>query len=76
MERTAGIAATHRPFDLLRAAAAPFRTFGIFLVALAEAGPRMEAIRRLNATSDEDLAARGLTRAGEVQRIFRDRYYV
>lgn len=33
------------------------------------AGPRMAELRHLVATSDEDLRARGLTRAGEVDRI-------
>ncbi|MCV2867497.1 DUF1127 domain-containing protein [Defluviimonas sp. WL0002] len=76
MERTAGLAATHRPSNLLRTIAAPFRAIGLFLVAMAEAGPRMEAIRRVNAMTDEQLAAKGLTREGEVRRIFRDRFYV
>ncbi|MDB6181733.1 DUF1127 domain-containing protein [Paracoccus fistulariae] len=49
---------------------APFRAIGSFLVSLAENGPRMQAVRRLNETSDEELAARGLTREGEVRRIF------
>ncbi|QYK40144.1 MAG: DUF1127 domain-containing protein [Paracoccaceae bacterium] len=44
--------------------------FWNFLVLLAESGPMMEQVRRLNATTDEDLAARGLTREGEVRRIF------
>jgi uncharacterized protein YjiS (DUF1127 family) len=44
------------------------------LVALAEARPEARAINRLNAMSDEDLAARGLTRAGEARRILASRY--
>jgi hypothetical protein len=44
------------------------------LVAMAEARPEMRAIQRLNALSDDDLAARGLTRAGEVRRILGSRY--
>lgn len=49
---------------------APFRAVGRGLVALAEAGPRMEQVRRLSALSDEELAARGTDRAAEVRRIF------
>ena len=75
MERTASNFAAHRPFDLLRAITAPFRAVGTFLVMLAEAGPRMEAINRLNGMTDEELAAKGLTRADEVRRIFGDRFY-
>lgn len=49
---------------------APFRAVGRGLIALAEAGPRMEQVRKLNALSDEELAARGTDRAAEVRRIF------
>ncbi|MFV0302912.1 MAG: hypothetical protein ACK5IP_18925 [Paracoccus sp. (in: a-proteobacteria)] len=49
---------------------APFRAIGHGLIALAEAGPRMAAVRRLNEMSDEQLAARGTTREAEVRRIF------
>jgi hypothetical protein len=44
------------------------------LVAIAEARPEVQAINRLNAVSDEELAARGVTRAGEVRRILGARY--
>lgn len=54
---------------------APFRAVGAFLVRLAEKGPRMQAVHRLNETTDEELAARGLTREGEVRRIFGSLYY-
>ncbi|MDZ4136311.1 MAG: hypothetical protein U1D06_12080 [Paracoccaceae bacterium] len=46
------------------------------LMALSEFGPKMAEVTRLNALSDDDLAARGLTRAGEVQRIFGQRMYL
>lgn len=46
------------------------------LVQMAEAGPRMAALRALNAMSDEDLAARGVTRADMVRRIFGPAYYM
>lgn len=55
---------------------APLRVLWNSLVMMAETGPRMEEIRKLNATSDEDLAAQGLTRAGEVQRIFSPYMYL
>jgi hypothetical protein len=39
-------------------------------VLLAEAGPLTAKINKLNATSDEELAARGVTRSDEIQRLF------
>jgi len=68
----------HQPVTFGRFVAgsvAPFAAVGRFLVRLAESGSRAEQIRRLNALSDEELAARGLTRMGEVHRIFADRFY-
>ena len=56
--------------------ARPFIAFFNVMMLIAEHGPRMDEVRKLNATSDEDLAARGLTRAGEVQRIFGHRMYL
>jgi hypothetical protein len=56
--------------------AAPFVAIGNFLIALAEAGPRMKQIEKLNALSDADLAALGKTRDGEVRRIFGARLYI
>ncbi|TRW98202.1 DUF1127 domain-containing protein [Paracoccus sp. M683] len=55
---------------------APFRAIGNGLIALAEAGPRMAQVRKLNAMSDEELAARGTTRAEEVRRIFSNSLYI
>ncbi len=49
---------------------------GYGLVRMAEAGPRMAAVRELNAMSDEDLAAKGVTRAEMVRRIFGPAYYL
>ncbi len=49
---------------------------GQLLVAIGEAGPRMAQIRKLNETTDEELAERGLTRAGEVHRIFGASFYM
>ncbi|WP_405405959.1 DUF1127 domain-containing protein [Paracoccus sp. Ld10] len=48
---------------------APFRAVGRFLIALAEASPQMRALNRLSLLSDAELAAKGLTRDGEVRRI-------
>lgn len=76
MDRTAPNLHIRQAGRILRAAMAPIGAVGRFLVMLAEAGPRMEEVRRLNAMTDEALAARGLTRAGEVRRIFSDRYYI
>lgn len=61
---------------MLHALAAPFVFLGGVLVSLAEAGPRMRQVKRLNGMTDEDLAAKGLTREGEVNRIFSDRLYL
>ncbi|WPY96145.1 DUF1127 domain-containing protein (plasmid) [Limimaricola variabilis] len=55
---------------------APFAAIGRGLVALAEAGPRMQQVRRLNEMSDEDLAALGTTRAEMVRRIFGGSVYL
>lgn len=55
---------------------APFRVIGMGLIAMAEAGPRMQEVRKLNALSDEELAARGTTRMDEVHRIFSVSMYV
>lgn len=49
--------------------AAPFRSLFEFLVRMAEANPRMVALRTLSETSDEELAARGLTRQGVITTI-------
>ncbi len=54
----------------LETALAPVRAVLRILGMIADAGPRMEQLRQLNQTGDAELAAKGLTRAGEVQRIF------
>lgn len=53
----------------LSAVLAPFAAAGRFLVHLAETSPRMRAIDHLSRMSDDELAARGLTRDGELRRI-------
>ena len=57
------------PSRLLDRLASAFRAFGDFLVLLAEAGPRSDALRRLTSMTDEELAARGTTRDAEIRRI-------
>ena len=56
--------------------AAPFKAFGRILVKIGEANSRFEQVQRLQRMSDEDLAARGLTRDGIVRHVFRDRMYI
>lgn len=55
--------------SVLELAAAPFRALGDLLVRMAETSPRGQSLDRLNATSDDELAERGTTRAGEARRI-------
>ena len=57
---------------LLGRLAAPFRAAFGALVTVAEASPRLREIERLQAMSDADLAARGLTRDRVIQHVFRD----
>lgn len=49
-----------------RAISAVLRT----LFRLADAGRMQQAVRQLNSMTDADLNSRGLTRSGEVDRIF------
>ena len=65
-----GHAARNLPQSILGLAAAPFRALGHFLVRLGEASRLGQEVERLNRLSDDDLAARGLTREGEIRRIF------
>lgn len=46
------------------------------LVFLAENSSRAQALRKLSETSDEELAARGVTRDEIVRKMFADRYYM
>ena len=48
---------------------APLRAVGRFVVLLAEAHSHARALHRLSQRSDYELAARGLTRDGEIRRI-------
>lgn len=46
------------------------------LARVAESSHRMKEIERLNAMTDAQLAARGLTRESIAHHVFRDVYYV
>jgi hypothetical protein len=65
--------------NVLRAAwsifKAPFVAYFNYMIRIGESGPRMVELRKLTATSDAALAARGLTRADEVRRIFGSHYW-
>ncbi|SIS85265.1 hypothetical protein [Paracoccus saliphilus] len=63
-------------FSILSALAAPFTAFGRFLIMVAEANPKMRQLEQLNRVSDEDLAAKGLTRDGEIRRIMGVNSYI
>jgi hypothetical protein len=65
-----------KPRSLGARLAAPFVAFGRILMKIAEANSRFEQVQRLQSLSDEDLAARGLTRDGIVRHVFRDRMYI
>ena len=62
--------------SIVRIFVAPFAAIGRGLVALAEAGPRMQQVRRLNELSDEDLAALGTNRPEMVRKIFGGSIYL
>ncbi|MFT7060678.1 MAG: hypothetical protein ACJASV_003202 [Pseudorhodobacter sp.] len=67
---------TTAPIQIRSLLARPFVAVFNFLILVAEANPRMADIRKLNETSDEELATRGLTRTDEINRIFRGRFYI
>ena len=69
-------AVAQKPRGLGARIAAPFLAFGRMLLKVAEANSRFEQVQRLQSLSDEDLAARGLTRDGIVRHVFRDRMYI
>lgn len=56
--------------SIARILIAPFAAIGRFMVLVAESGPRMQQVRRLNELSDEDLAALGTSRPEMVRKIF------
>ena len=53
-----------------------FQAVGNFFVMLAETNSRAQAVERLNAMSDAQLAARGLKREDIVRHIFKDMFYI
>lgn len=60
----------HAASDLRHYIIQPFAAFGALIIRLAKASPHAAAVDRLNALSDEDLAAMNTTRQAEVERIF------
>lgn len=68
---------TNKPaLSLGNLAARPFTGFWNFLIVLAEAHPKMEAVNRLSEQTDEQLAARGTDRSAEVRRIFAGQFHL
>lgn len=49
---------------------------GTFILRIVENHPHTRQIEKLNAMSDAELAARGVTREDVVRHIFRERYYI
>ncbi len=48
---------------------------GDFIIRIGEANPRLKLAQRLNAMSDEELAARGLKREDIGRHVFGDMFY-
>lgn len=69
MEHAFRISPPPAALRFLQVAARPFRAFALWLVRVGECSPMMLALDRLSNTSDDSLAARGLTRLDEVRRI-------
>lgn len=61
------------PVSFLNVISAPFVAIGNALVAVAEASSRTEEIEFLQSQTDEELAARGLTRDEIVRHVFADK---
>lgn len=75
MKTAATLAPRSHDLDIVKLIATPFKAVWRFLVRLAESDSRIQAVNRLNAMSDADLSAKGLTRDEEVRRIFAGSYY-
>ncbi|WP_323006786.1 hypothetical protein [Pseudorhodobacter sp.] len=69
------VAAAKPVASLASLAARPFIAFYNLLILLAEMNPRMEAVNKLNALTDAQLAERGTTRGEEVRRLFANKYH-
>ncbi len=66
-----------KPVLLLSSLAArPFVAFWNVMVRIAEAHPKMTAVKALNAQTDAQLAARGTSRTDEIRRIFAGQFYL
>jgi hypothetical protein len=74
VEQTIRISPPKYYIAALEAAAAPFRAFDRLVVTLGERSPMMLALNQLQATSDDALRSRGLTRDAELHRILGVRY--
>lgn len=74
MAQTARLTAPQRTLGQILAA--PFLAIGNALILMAESGSQMQAIKKLNLTSDADLLASGKTREGEIRRIFGASFYI
>ena len=72
MDRTApSFHSTHNAMPtVLHALTVPFRAVSWFWSEILTASARAEAAEKLLATSDAVLAAKGMTRQGEIERIF------
>ena len=56
--------------------ARPFVGLWNFMIFIAEAHPKMNAVNKLSEMTDEQLAARGTNRTDEVRRIFAGQFYL
>lgn len=64
------------PLGFLSAVGQAFQSVYLALSIAGSYDSRMQQIDKLNALSDEELAAKGLTRDRIVHHVFRDIYYV
>ncbi|MCE5972879.1 hypothetical protein LZA78_05255 [Sinirhodobacter sp. WL0062] len=70
------INANARPAGFLRAVTPVLAALGDALVAYMERNARLDEIRRLEALSDSELAARGIARDRIAHHVFQDKFYV
>lgn len=63
---------TAAPISWGKIISSPFRAIGNFLVLIMENNSRVQLVERLNAMSDEQLAAKGIKRDDIVRYVFRD----
>ncbi len=75
MKHTATLTNRLHLADVIGMITEPFKAIGRFTVQIAEADSRMQAVARLNAMTEAELEAKGLTREDEIRRIFSAMYY-